>query len=689
MRRVLLLWGLAQLAGCLSQGPPISLRPVNEGDASTRITSDVPVADASFEFGPMDPHALIGVDPSHGPFSGGQARIVRGNGFGNGLRVWFGATEVPSKDIVPVDPSRAQVIVPAGTAGSVAVKTQIASDMSTARVLAGAYLYEDFYGEPSTGGTSGGTLVHWFGQGTTWGPETTVTIDDKACEPVQVIAPTEITCTTPAAPAGTKSVKIGPSAGASIVRDGFTFADTDNGYTGGLSGTKLATRLKVLAYDTYSGAPLPGAYVLAGDDPSTGWSKLTDASGLALFDDPALGPKRSVTVAAKCHQPVTFVDVPVDVVTAYLTPVLTPACTPAGDNPATGGRAGSVSTLKGEIVWGVDGEFRSLAWKNIPTPGPTERLVAYVFRLTADPAANFALPAASESIRPDSAGGKVGFPFTMTTSLGNATLYALAGIEDRSGAVPKFTAYAMGLVRGVAAALGQTTSDIFIPIDIRLDHAVSLTVKAPPPGPRGPDRARLAVSLEVERGGFAVIPAGIVSSTLPVDRTVAFVGLPPLTGALASGRFVGTGIAATGPTLTTPLSQVGRVGSTSESITMSEFLPVPVLTDPALGGAWDGRHLAFEFAPGVGTVDLTVLQLQSAAGLVTWTVVVPGGGSRTVSLPDLRRIFPQGALVPGNISITVLGGRLQGFDYAAMRYGQLSPSGFDAYAMDVFPARFE
>src|SRR5689334_9495185 len=184
MRRVLLLWGLAQLAGCFSEGPPINLRPVNEGDASTRI-GETPVGDAGVDLGSMDPHALIGVNPSHGPFNGGQARIVRGNGFGNGLRVWFGGHEVPPKDIIAVDPGRAQVIVPAGIAGPVAVKTQIANDLSTAREVSEAYLYEDFYGEPTTGGTAGGTLVHWFGQDTHWGPDTTVTIDDKPCEPVQ------------------------------------------------------------------------------------------------------------------------------------------------------------------------------------------------------------------------------------------------------------------------------------------------------------------------------------------------------------------------------------------------------------------------------------------------------------------------------------------------------------------------
>ncbi|MET0593643.1 MAG: IPT/TIG domain-containing protein, partial [Polyangiaceae bacterium] len=558
-----------------------------------------------------------------------------------------------------------------------------------ARTLQGAYLYDAFYGEPATGGTAGGTLVHWFGQGTRWDAGTTVTIDAKPCEPVQVISATELTCTTPASPAGAKSVEIRTDPDTTTVRDAFTFADTDNGYTGGLSGAKLTTRLKVLAYDAYSGAPLRGAYVLAGDDASTGLSKRADAAGMVLFEDPSLGPKRSVTVAAKCHQPITFVDVAVDTVTVFATPVLTPACIPAGDPPLTGGRNTASSTLKGEIVWGVDGELRSLAWRNIPVPLEGERAAAYVFRLTGDPSANFALPAATEGIHPDTPAGKVGYPFSMGTSQGNLTLYALVGIENRTASPAKFTAYAMGVVRGVAATLGQTTTDIFIPIDIRLDHAVDLVAKTPVPGPRGPDRARFAVSVEVERGGFAIFPAGRSAWTLPVDRTLPFVGVPPLTGPLANGRYVASGTAGTGPNLGAPLSQVGRYASTSETIGMGEFLSVPVLEEPALGGPWNGQRIAFSYAPAVTAPDLTVIQVQSAAGLVTWTVVVPGGGQRSVPLPDLATVFPEGAILRGGVSINVFGGRVLGFDYNSLRYGQLSPSGFDAFSMDVVPARYE
>src|SRR5262249_28328588 len=84
-----------QLASCIGSRPQLARRTTDD-DAGARppISVDPRVKDAAVELGAIDPHALVGVDPSRGPWSGGQARIVRGNGFGTGLRVWFGANEV-------------------------------------------------------------------------------------------------------------------------------------------------------------------------------------------------------------------------------------------------------------------------------------------------------------------------------------------------------------------------------------------------------------------------------------------------------------------------------------------------------------------------------------------------------------------------------------------------------------------
>ena len=87
-------------------------------------------------------------------------------------------------------------------------------------MLAGGYLYEDFYAAPAAGPTSGGTVVHFIGQGTAWAAGTTVTIDEKPCEPVAIVSPTELTCTSPANAPGAKSVAITTADKVSVVRDG-------------------------------------------------------------------------------------------------------------------------------------------------------------------------------------------------------------------------------------------------------------------------------------------------------------------------------------------------------------------------------------------------------------------------------------------------------------------------------------
>jgi hypothetical protein len=689
LRRGIGLLALVELAGCFPGGSPLSGRRQTDDDAGGQppITIGPGSADAAVELGTIDPHAVIGVDPSHGPFNGGQARIVRGNGFAKGLRVWFGSSEVPKSDVIPIDPARAQVIVPPGTPGPVDVKAQIGTDASTARVLPGAYTYEDFYADPSNGPTSGGTILHLYGQGTSWTAGTTVTVDNASCDAVDVISSTELSCATPRGTVGAKTITVTAPDKVSIVRDGFTYADSNNGYRGGLSGARLTSQLKVVVLDEFTGVAVRGAYVLAGDDASTGMSKITDASGVVVFNDPMLGPKRSVTIAAKCYQPTTFVDVPVDSVTAYLSPVLSPACGAGGDPPTVGGRGIALSTLFGELVWGVDGEFRNVGWGNLPAPvGPSEKLAAYVFTLTGDPKAPFTLPDAIFAVRPDSQ-GKVGYPFVLETTLGNLTLYALAGIENRNVDPPKFTAYVMGVVRGVSATPGMTTANIFIPMNIRLDHSVAVTAKTPDPGPRGPDRASFTVALELQRGGYAILPASGASSILPVDRSLSFVGLPALAGPLSGSRYIASSLAGTGPLLTAPLSQVGFFASTSESIGLDAFLSVPVLSYPGSGVPWDGKRVSYAYAASGAPVDITVVEISSAGGLVNWLVAAPGG-TRDITLPDLRSAFPEGAPLPGNVSISILGGHVAAFDYGDLRYRQLDPRGLDAYSLDVFSARY-
>src|SRR5262249_52713411 len=148
---------------------------------------------------------------------------------------------------------------------------------------------------------------------------------------------------------GAKDVTVSNESGATPLqaRDAFTYADSPDGYRGGLTGGVLNGALRVLAYDAWNGTAGPQAYAIAG-----ALTQRTEAAGGAQVQDPSLTGAVTVTVAAKCHQPLTFAAVPVDTVTAYITPTLDPACLQGGDPPSIGGHGGvSAGEIDGQIVF--------------------------------------------------------------------------------------------------------------------------------------------------------------------------------------------------------------------------------------------------------------------------------------------------------------------------------------------------
>ncbi|HEU5076044.1 MAG TPA: IPT/TIG domain-containing protein, partial [Polyangiaceae bacterium] len=240
------------------------------------------------------PHAVLSVSPNHGPFTGGQTLLIRGNGFGSDARVWFGETRVPDGDVVPVDASRIQVTVPEGEPGAVAVITQNGSDDSTRSELAQAYVYDAFYLDPTSGPTSGGTEVTLHGAGTNWDEDTEVLIDLEPCEQLVRVSKTELRCTTPAGTAGAKNVRVTTSDGVEVdVLDAFIYGDAETTFRGGLSGQPLDDVLNVTVLDNITGSAIGGAAVILGgaDDPEV---EFANSSGIASFEGD-LGPSQTVT----------------------------------------------------------------------------------------------------------------------------------------------------------------------------------------------------------------------------------------------------------------------------------------------------------------------------------------------------------------------------------------------------------
>jgi hypothetical protein len=633
-----------------------------------------------------DPHAVIGAQPSHGPFAGGQRVLIHGKGFSSKAKVWFGDVEVDPKTVLPVDPGRVQVGAPPGKAGAVDITVQNGDDASTRRTLAGAYTYDALYATPNSGPVSGGTVIEIIGQDNAWDASSVAKIDQIPCVAITVKSPTSLSCTVPSGTPGSKTISVTTGSETEIVLDGYTYEDSENGYKGGLSGAPLAGQLKVLALDNFTGVPLPGAHVIVGAPISEAIVAQTNPSGVAVVNDPSLTGPRTVTVASYCHSPITFVDNPVDTVTAYLDPVLDPTCASMGDPPPVGGKPIYTGNVQGELVWPASGEFKKGLWSNVPAAvGSSERRAAYVFVAQGDPTSTFQLPSSSSAVTEESPGG-FGYSFSISVSPGNRALYALAGIEDRSQSPPRFTAYVMGVVKGVPVLPNAMTPSVYLSMTKTLDQTLTLDVKPPPPGAKGPDRLRATVAVMLGNDGFAVFPISQKTPLLPISGLLPFVGVPALDGDLAGAVYVATTRAQTGPTGTAPLSAIGNLTTTTTSQPLSAkgFVTVPTLVTPAVNSAWDGTHLATTFPSGGEAIDLSVYDIQSGNGLVHWLVSVPQG-SHAVEVPDLRG-FPDSSLPPGPLTIGVFGARINGFHYGQLLYRNLRPQGMTAYSLDYFSA---
>ncbi len=520
--------------------------------------------------------------------------------------------------------------------------------------------------------------------------ETRIDIDLVPCEIESVESPTLVTCKTPAGTPGSKRVRATvPEENLEIdVLDAFTYVVSDNGFRGGLSGDPLDGSLEVLVLDDLTGLAVRGATVVVGDDADTALTAATDRYGTALVAAPEVGTRATVTIAKSCYQPMTFVDVPVKKVTAYLLPALSPDCGGEGEPPAGGGNPGRGASVSGEVVWKLGGEFRREGFSNVPGPStPDEHQVAYVFRLATQPTDEFSLPNAVYAVTPDSA-GNIGYAFSFSTSPGNFTLYALAGLEDRSESPYRFTPYAVGITRGVVASDYGSRDDIFIEVDVPLDHALTLDARGPTSTARGPDRVEGRIAIEVGGEGYLILPNGKLTATLPVSDPFRFVGVPPLRGTLTGSRYIATASAFTGEAGSMPLSSVGLFASTTEDpIGVGDFLEIPHLTTPASSQTWNGSLLGLDREPGGAAADLTVIDIAASSGLLTWRIVAPGAPDE-VRVPDLRAIGDDLSLTRGPIVIQVTEARVDDFNYGALRYRQLAARGWRAHAQDAFFASY-
>ncbi len=315
---VALVGGVFVAGACLpGAGPALDPYVDNVDAAPPTFLDDGSVAAQDVDLG--DPFAIVGLNPSHGPFNGGTRTTITGRGFASNIVVSVGGATVPQQDVLASDPTHAAITTPPGAPGAADV---VVVDPSTSaqRVLPAGFFYDAFAVEPASGATSGGTRVELTGSGTTWTAGATVAFDGMPCTAVDVVDATHIQCLTPADAPGTKAVIVTNADGTAIeAQDAYTYSDSTDGYRGGLSGGILAGTMRVLVLDDWTGQPIPGGTAIVGGDLATAVVGTADANGVVQLSSPTLTGAVTVTVAAKCHQPMTFVAVQVDTVTgAYI-----------------------------------------------------------------------------------------------------------------------------------------------------------------------------------------------------------------------------------------------------------------------------------------------------------------------------------------------------------------------------------
>jgi hypothetical protein len=246
----------------------------------------------------------------------------------------------------------------------------------------------------------------------------------------------------------------------------------------------------------------------------------------------------------------------------------------------------------------------------------------------------------------------------------------------------------MGLIRGVSTTPDATTKNVYIPVDVPLDHAFTVSLTGPKPTPRGPDRVRTTVAIRVGDLGYAVLPLAQKSSLLPLTEPLSFVGLPPLTGSIKGSQYVTTARASTGTVDSAPRSVVSLLATTTsnQQLVLDRFVEIPVLETPSQNASWNGRDLQVTLAPGGASVELLVYNV-NVANSVTWKIGAPAART-SVRLPDLGALDPDLALPRGSVTISVTAAHIDGFDYGTLRYRELDRRGWSAHATDVYSCHF-
>lgn len=631
---------------------------------------------------------LARVVPDHGPFTGGNTVVLRGNGFTDEAQVTFGGLAVQVPDHRLIDGRRLAVVVPAGDPGPVDVTITVGDDTVT---LEDGYTYDAIHVDPSSGAVSGGTFVTIVGTGTSFTEGDTVLFGRTPCVDVEVVSETRINCRTPPMAAGAVDVTVASDdgSGSIVAPDAYTYFDSSDPTTGGLGGGPITGAINITVLNAMTGDPVPDAYAIVGEDLGTEHQGLTDSLGQITFSGPDILPPATVHIAKHCFERTSVVAFDARDVTVFLTPWMDPMCGMGGGGGGGSGRNGAF--IEGELVWFTDFGLGPQEWFNVPQERAGWVRVAYVYTTQAAVDIPNPDPAAGGSVQRvlQTPVGESGYPYSIFARPAGLAVYALAGLEET--ATGRFVPYVMGVARSVLAGPGQVIEDVDIIMDIPLDHYVEVQLAdIPRPARIGPDRFRLQANIDL--AGEGVIAREVAGVELDVVRSrdagrpLRFLAQPALEGALSDGRYRVEAGWFTGDFDGQPYTVVVERGVTAvdDTIAMGGFLGIPQPTAPAYGEYLPADRV-FRWDADGPDPDLHVVLVIGADGNPAWRMYVPGD-VREAPAPDFASIPGLEDLPAGFVTWAVFAVSIPGFDFNEFRYSDLNDLFWTRWAVDSYTA---
>lgn len=621
---------------------------------------------------------LTSITPATGPAAGGTAVTVAASALPADAQLVVG-TNAATGVTVTGETSIAGT-TGAGSGGAASdVVVREAADPENEAVLPAAFTYLEALSigrvQPERGAIAGGTLVTVLGSG--FGDATVVSFGSARAKDLKVVDSHTLTCRTPkAAQVGVVDVRVDRLTENDTLPGGFSYFDPRS-ISGGLSGGPLVGTLNITVLDSTRGlygAPVPGATVMLGLDPTTPYQGETDQRGQITFSDPSLVKAQVVTVYKANYESTTITSVNAENLTVFISrtgggegspgapPPLPPPSTIAGrvtgfksPRPLVG-----METLEARVFVAQTSLYGGPPFSGIPNRGSQK------WRVTSD-------------------GGE----YLVFTGAGLRAVYAVLGISNP--ATQSFVPVAMGVKRSITTSPDNPATGQDIVLDMQLDLAVPITIDSPLTfeGPLGPEPGLNTVYAWLDLGaeGFIPNPNNWATGTQPMSSVssagsnLTFPNFPRLDGS----NFIFLNESAGSSSY--PVSYYFRrqPGDMSQGVTIGPLLPAPNLTAP-LAGNFTGV-ISWTMAPGAvpDLHNVQILKPTLFGNVSLWNMVLPGTENQVVLPPPaVNKLLTE---EEGNtLFVVIYSSRSPKFAYNQWTYDTLSGVSWSSYTIALSDA---